>query len=78
MDSNYIIEKKSPNLEVKATFRFGSTAKYMSIAVFRTDYETNCAASTSVRFDMPTGGQSATAYICGTLCTSKINDFPIA
>ncbi|MCF8361640.1 MAG: helix-turn-helix domain-containing protein [Prolixibacteraceae bacterium] len=25
MNSNYIIEKKSPNLEVKATFRFGST-----------------------------------------------------
>jgi hypothetical protein len=23
----------------------------MSIAVFRSDYETNCAASTSVRFD---------------------------
>ncbi|MBS4059094.1 MAG: hypothetical protein KG029_01725 [Bacteroidetes bacterium] len=27
------------------------TAKYMSIAVFRSDYETYCAASTSVRFD---------------------------
>ena len=27
------------------------TAKYMSIAVFLSDYETNCAASTSVRFD---------------------------
>ena len=27
------------------------TAKYMSIAVFRSDYVTNCAASTSVRFD---------------------------
>jgi hypothetical protein len=27
------------------------TAKYMSIAVFRSDYETNCAASTSLRFD---------------------------
>jgi hypothetical protein len=27
------------------------TAKYMSIAVFRSDYVTACAASTSVRFD---------------------------
>jgi hypothetical protein len=27
------------------------TAKYMSIAVLRSDYVTNCAASTSVRFD---------------------------
>jgi hypothetical protein len=27
------------------------TAKYMSIAVFRSDYETNCAASTAVGLD---------------------------
>lgn len=27
------------------------TAKYMSIAVFRSDYVTACAASTSLRFD---------------------------
>jgi hypothetical protein len=27
------------------------TAKYMSIAVFRSDYVTNCAASTSVQLD---------------------------
>ncbi len=33
------------------TKKLPPTAKYMSIAVLRSDYETNCAASTSVRFD---------------------------
>jgi hypothetical protein len=42
------------------------TAKYMSIAVFRTDYVTNCAASTSVRYDRKEA-RKGTAYICGTL-----------